>query len=328
MIKINNLKLDATTTIYLPEAWHEMIMNDIKGNTFPYEFTYIESVKNNDIVINIFKGAKNKHIGLTNDILRYLFGSEVPDTNIGFSFKEYLPNDKTDILVTNIKNPNNIIPATLIVKESIIEIEEYGKIPSFDFYLDYQYVEDIVSLSYYTTCEKATWKFLFNKDISYMSDCEKTYQDTYVHKKYVMNSCRKLSNYLNEIGMVEHAKMLMERAYIHDNSKVLCADETRALSMIINDKSCLSDANKALSQIKTDAIQLHWKHNSHHPEHYKNYADMSKLDIMEMCCDWHARSVQYGTNLLEFLEIRQKDRFHFPEYMYLEIKYYCEILLR
>jgi hypothetical protein len=161
-----------------------------------------------------------------------------------------------------------------------------------------------------------------------MSDIEKMYQDTFMHKKYVLGSCRKLANYLKEQGMNNHAEKLMERAITHDDSKITCEDETRALSQIINDKTCLSDANKALSQIKTDAIQLHWKHNSHHPEHFSNYADMEKIDIMEMVCDWHARSVQYKTDLLEFLEVRQRDRFHFPEYMYLEIKHYCEILVR
>ena len=53
---------------------------------------------------------------------------------------------------------------------------------------------------------------------------------------------------------------------------------------------------------------------------------MSRLDVMEMCCDWHARSVQYETNFLDFVKKRQKDRFHFPIWMFEEIWHYCEIL--
>lgn len=330
MIKFNNIKLDSTINIYLPETWHEMIIQDLNVSSFPYEFTYEETIKDNDVNINIFKSnqTKTKYIGLSDNIIKYLLGNEVPDTNVGFSFKEYLPNENTDILITSIKNPNNVVPATLKVIETVTEVETYGQIPFIEFHLLYMNGNGATSLRFYTVREKAEWKFLFSDDTSYMTDYEKMFQDTYVHKKYVMSSCKKLANYLREQGIVEHADALMERAIIHDNSKVTCEDETRALSLIINDKSCLNDANKALSQIKQDALKLHWKHNSHHPEHFKNYADMSKLDIMEMCCDWHARSTQYHTNLMEFLEVRQKERFHFPEYMYMEIKYYCEILLK
>ena len=106
----------------------------------------------------------------------------------------------------------------------------------------------------------------------------------------------------------------------------MLSDELSALARIINDKSTLRDSTKQLSQIKQDAIKLHWKHNTHHPEHFKSPTDMSRLDVMEMCCDWHARSVQYETNFLDFVKKRQKDRFHFPIWMFEEIWHYCEIL--
>ena len=53
---------------------------------------------------------------------------------------------------------------------------------------------------------------------------------------------------------------------------------------------------------------------------------MSKIDKMEMACDWYARAIQYKTNFLEFVEKRQEDRFHFPELIYDEIYHYCKIL--
>lgn len=329
MIKIQPLKLDNGTNVYLPETWHELLLNSTKNNSFPYEFNYLQTINENDNLIYIFKNdGKGKLVGFKEDVLKYLYGIEVPNTNVGFSFKEYLPNENTDIMITHCNN-SSIKVATLKINHTIEVSEQYGKISVFDFVLiDVDESKDALSLSHYTSRKRGDWKFLFNDDISYMTDIEKMYQDTYVHKKYVIKSCTKLANYLREQGIVEHANQLMDRAIIHDNSKIYCDDETRALSLIINDKSCLNEASKSLSQIKTDALKLHWKHNSHHPEHFSNYADMSKLDIMEMCCDWHARSTQYNTNLLEFLEVRQKERFHFPEYMYLEIKYYCEILLK
>ena len=72
---------------------------------------------------------------------------------------------------------------------------------------------------------------------------------------------------------------------------------------------------------------LHWRNNSHHPEHFENYEEMSKLDKIEMACDWMARSLQYKSNLLEFVKTRQNDRFHFSNSMFDEVYNYCKILL-
>ena len=135
-----------------------------------------------------------------------------------------------------------------------------------------------------------------------------------------------MAKYLENEGAVEHARKLRERGKVHDNSKMSCEDELYALSRIINDKSSLKDSSKHLSTIKQDAIKLHWKHNRHHPEFFKSPTDMERLDIMEMCCDWHARSTQYNTPFLEFVKQRQTDRFHFPDWLFAEIWHYCLIL--
>ena len=159
-----------------------------------------------------------------------------------------------------------------------------------------------------------------------MTDYEKMFRDTIIHKSYVVKSCEKLAQYLEKEGAINHAKMLRERAKIHDDSKISCEDELHALSRIINDQTTMHDATKQLSPIKKDAIKLHWKHNSHHPEHFKSPEDMEKIDILEMCCDWHARSCQKGTNFMEYVQTAQKERFKFPEWMYAEILHYCEVL--
>ena len=127
-------------------------------------------------------------------------------------------------------------------------------------------------------------------------------------------------------ALTAHAEELRRRAKVHDDSKMSCTDELHALSRIINDKTTLRNASAQLSPIKKDAIALHWKHNSHHPEHFKSVIDMTRVDVMEMCCDWHARSTQYKTDLLEFVKKQQEERFHFPEWMFAEIWHYCEIL--
>ena len=53
---------------------------------------------------------------------------------------------------------------------------------------------------------------------------------------------------------------------------------------------------------------------------------MNELDIIEMVCDWYARSMQYKTDFLSFVVSRQESRFHFPNEMFDKIYRYCEII--
>ena len=152
-------------------------------------------------------------------------------------------------------------------------------------------------------------------------------KDTLIHKELFTRSCRKMVMHLYDLGRDEDALKLARRCIIHDNSK-LENDEIGMFSKIPTDDIECNQPHGELCDDDKKLIALHWSRNSHHPEFFDDYHQMEEIDIIEMCCDWHARSTQYNTNLLEFLEVRQKERFHFPEYMYLEIKYYCEILLK
>ena len=56
------------------------------------------------------------------------------------------------------------------------------------------------------------------------------------------------------------------------------------------------------------ALQHHYKHNSHHPEHYENGIDgMSLTDIVEMLCDWKAAAERHSDgDLAKSIEINCK----------------------
>lgn len=332
MLKIgNNVKIE--TRVVLPENWHEKIIKFAKVKDFPYEFTIEEIKKNKNIketyyICKSIKKDKEKVVRLafSEYAIKYLFAQEVADLNIGLSFKEFLPLDNTRVLITNVRNPSEVVPGIFKSITQLVKIEDKSYI-CMNFQIDFMNGKGFASVKYFTTAAaKATFKFLDNPDTSYMTEYEEMFRDTMIHKEYVIKSCKKLSNYLEKQGAIIHSKMLMERAEVHDNSKTTCQDELHALSRIINDKTSLMDSSIQLSPIKLDAVKLHWKHNSHHPEHYDSPIDMSKLDIMEMCCDWHARSMQYGTDFLKFVSDRQRDRFHFPDWMYSEIWHYCQIL--
>lgn len=333
MLKVNLDSLVVGTRVYLPEAWHEKVLIFSQKESFPYDFTIEEIVKEgkNSDTLYICVSDKTEtgavcRIAISEFVLMYMFAEEVPDSNIGLYFNEYLPLEDSKIIITNIRDPSEVVPVVIEVRADLCEIHGESMI-CLNFILNFLNGVGFTSIKHYSKeSHKYVWKFLMHPDISYMTDYEKIFQDTIVHKDYVLKSCEKLANYLDRVGACEHAKQLRARALVHDNSKICNEDEMRALSRIINDKTSLKDPTKQLSPIKKDAIKLHWKHNSHHPEHFKTPIDMSKLDIMEMCCDWHARSVQYGSDFLSFVRLRQEDRFHFPEWMFAEIWHYCEVL--
>lgn len=333
MLKIGCENIKVGTRVILPETWHEKVVNfgNLKSCAYELEVEEIVKQKANKEKYYLCKPEKKERgtkIALSDIAIKYLYGHEVPDQNIGLSFKNFLPLEDTHILVTSVRNPNEVVPGIFKIDTELVQLyEDQPGVICLNFKLDFTNGSGFSSIRLY--CDgnkKSTWKFLYNKDISCMTEYEQMFQDTMIHKMYVVISCDKLAAYLEREGAVEHATLLRERAKIHDNSKICCEDELSALSRIIHDKSSLTDSSKQLSPIKQDSIKLHWKHNTHHPEHFKNAIDMSKLDIMEMCCDWYARSMQYNTNFLEFVQARQADRFHFPDWFFAEVWHYCKVL--
>jgi len=149
-------------------------------------------------------------------------------------------------------------------------------------------------------------------------------EDTLIHKQYVLQSARILSKSLIENGQLDQALALIKRCSVHDDSKFMAA-EVEAFIMLDN-KESMMNPRVTLDEKQKAALRLHWQNNSHHPEHFSDVTMMTDLDLMEMACDCSARSMQYGTDLLDFIEVRQNERFHFPEEMYEKYKGYCSIL--
>lgn len=149
--------------------------------------------------------------------------------------------------------------------------------------------------------------------------------ETLLHKSYVIVACLKMSKYLVSIGKDTLALMLLQRANMHDNSKLI-GPELELLSSIYGNQDAFINPSVQLTTCEKDIIEKHWENNRHHPEHFKNVENMTELDIVEMVCDWYARSLQYGTDFLEFVKTRQETRFHFPNEMFEGILKYCIIL--
>ncbi len=330
MYKIIDVSPVVGTRIELPKSFHKKILNFCKIKSFPHRFVIRQDFANKCSTEHYYICESirdpSKRIALTEYVIKYLLAEETPDSNVGLHFCEYLPSEDTQILITNVRNLCEVIAVTFKVQPKLISINKRSII-CVDFMMDLINGSGEASIRYYMNSYMGcTWKFLKNPDTSFMSDYEKIFQDTLIHKEFVLKSTEKLARYLDSIGATHHAQLLRQRAIVHDNSKINNRSELIALSKIINDKSTLRDSSVPISSIMRDAIQLHWQNNSHHPEHYKNVVDMSKIDIMEMCCDWHARSMQYNSDFLSFVKKRQEERFHFPDWMFAEIWHYCEVL--
>lgn len=150
-------------------------------------------------------------------------------------------------------------------------------------------------------------------------------EDTVTHKKLVMDCCYLMFKYLVENDQLQLGIDLLKRGASHDNSK-FNADEFKSLASILESKKCFTDATTKLSDKEVKAIEIHWKKNRHHPEYFEDKEDMSELDILEMVCDWFARSIQFGTDFLPFIKERQRNRFKFSKEKFKVILNYCKII--
>ncbi len=152
-------------------------------------------------------------------------------------------------------------------------------------------------------------------------------EDTIIHKQYVLGSALKIFHYLCSVNKDDLGIELLKRAAVHDNSKL--EDKELYLLSRLNDRiEAFTDPDYRLNDTQKEIIEEHWRKNRHHPEYFEDYNEMTELDILEMCCDWSARSSQYGTDLMEFVKTRQENRFHFSPEVYKKVVKYCKILAK
>jgi hypothetical protein len=87
--------------------------------------------------------------------------------------------------------------------------------------------------------------------------------------------------------------MLLDRANIHDSSKLVEPELATfdEFTPKLAESEYGSNEYKANTAAMGEALEHHYAHNSHHPEHYENgIAGMSLIDLIEMLCDWYAAS--------------------------------------
>lgn len=152
-------------------------------------------------------------------------------------------------------------------------------------------------------------------------------KDNIEHKKIVLDNCLLIAEHLIKNNDLQLGLDILRRGCSHDNSKFEIVEFYKLVS-IISDKtnSSFTNPESRLSIREANAVKAHWSNNSHHPEYHEHVDRMSEVDIVEMVCDWYARSKQYGTDFMSFVNCRQKNRFNFSEDKYKLIEYYCNLI--
>lgn len=122
---------------------------------------------------------------------------------------------------------------------------------------------------------------------------------------------------LAHIGRVQEilrqvSQNLLDRSKDHDQSKLLPPEKEMfdEATGRLKGSTYGSDEYKGFLRELKPALDHHYAHNSHHPEHYGNGVDgMSLLDLIEMFCDWKAATERHADGNIERSIKINTDRF-------------------
>ena len=102
-------------------------------------------------------------------------------------------------------------------------------------------------------------------------------------------------------------KDLIKRGELHDQTKLASPEVELFTEYTPKLAGCTYGSPEYQSFLKAikPALDHHYAHNRHHPEHHKNgIEDMNLLDIVEMLCDWKAASERHNDgNIRKSIEI-------------------------
>jgi len=144
------------------------------------------------------------------------------------------------------------------------------------------------------------------------------------HITNVRDSCALLGGRLIRLGETKLGHNLIANGWIHDNSKWFGIEWEFLHSDLMDEETPLLAV----------AVKQHTKTNRHHPEYWDNEEGdgiiyMPRLYLAEMVCDWHARSHEFGNDVLEWIKTNGTKKFKFTVQSkpYKEIKDLLGILL-
>ena len=134
----------------------------------------------------------------------------------------------------------------------------------------------------------------------------------YDSKKDTLKHIKRVAYYLNKCR-----KEIVKRAKLHDYDKIYNKIEKKLFDEYTPKlKRCTygSDEYKTFLNGLKEGLDIHYKNNRHHPEHFENgMRGMNLIDLLEMICDWKAASERHSDgNIYKSIEINQ-ERFGYSD---------------
>jgi hypothetical protein len=111
---------------------------------------------------------------------------------------------------------------------------------------------------------------------------------------------------------------LFKRGIVHDASKFSKGEAPIFAEVNAKLKSTEYGSPEYYAQLDKlqSALDHHYAHNSHHPEHYEEgLSEMSLLDVIEMLCDWKAAGMRHEDASTEKSIQHNQGRFDYDEAM-------------
>lgn len=139
------------------------------------------------------------------------------------------------------------------------------------------------------------------------------------HIHLVRQGCSMLGKRLVQLGRAEFGRILIARGFAHDQSKFHGIEW-----------DCLHVGEEINKDRLLEAIKQHVSTNDHHPEFWGGIDNMPEVAVAEMCCDWYARSQEFGKDLRVWIkkEAFKKYDFDYRTEQGKWVKLYVNILLK
>lgn len=138
------------------------------------------------------------------------------------------------------------------------------------------------------------------KDIKKIDDALANVRGIIRHIKNVQDNSILLGEKLIEIGEIELGKSLIAHGFKHDNSKFFGIEWQEMAPMSVKSESIDKETKKLKLKL---AITNHNQVNLHHVEAWTGgINDMPDVYLCEMLCDIKARSEEFGTSLMDYID--------------------------
>lgn len=131
--------------------------------------------------------------------------------------------------------------------------------------------------------------------------------------------------------LVKCINELSGRSYNHDRDKIEDPVEKRLFDEYtpkLRECTYGSDEYKEFLKGLKEGLDIHYKNNRHHPEHFENgIKDMNLIDLLEMICDWKAASERHADGDVYKSLVINKERFGYSDELYNILKNTVDFLV-